>query len=60
MSKGVSLKDFSKAFEYTKTQSGPVVPARTTSVEMMKGTLGPVGDQTKESSTTALTRTAVS
>lgn len=48
MSKGVSLKDFSKAFEYTKTQSGPVVPARTTTVKMMKGTLGPVGDQTKE------------
>ena len=48
MSNGISLKDFTKAFEYTKTQSGPVKPARTTSVKMMKGTLGPVGDQTKE------------
>ena len=48
MSNGISLKDFTKAFEYTKTQSGPVTPARTTSVKMMKGTLGPVGDQTKQ------------
>lgn len=48
MSNGISLKDFTKAFEYTKTQSGPVKPARTTSVKMMKGTLGPVGDQTKQ------------
>ena len=48
MSNGISLKDFTKAFEYTQTQSGPVKPARTTSVQMMKGTLGPVGDQTKK------------
>jgi hypothetical protein len=48
VSNGISLKDFTKAFEYTKTQSGPVKPARTTSVKMMKGTLGPVGDQTKQ------------
>lgn len=48
MSKGVSLKDFRKTFEYTTTKSGPVTPARTASISMMKGTLGPVGDQTKE------------
>lgn len=48
MSTGIPLKDFTKVFEYTKTQSGPVKPARTTSVKMMKGTLGPVGDQTKQ------------
>lgn len=48
VSKGISLKDFTKAFEYTTTQSGPVKPARTTSVQMMKGTLGPVGDQTSQ------------
>lgn len=48
MSKGVSLKDFTKAFAYTTTKSGPVEPARTTPVKMMKGTLGPVGDQTSQ------------
>ena len=48
MSKGVSLKDFRNTFEYTTTKSGPVTPARTASISMMKGTLGPVGDQTKE------------
>lgn len=44
----VSLKDFNKTFQYVTTKSGPVVPARTTTVDMMKGTLPPVGDQTKE------------
>lgn len=48
MSNGISLKDFQKAFAYTKTESGPVKPARTTTVKMMKGTLGPVGDQTRK------------
>ena len=44
----VSLSDFTKTFQYVTTKSGPVVPARTTTVDMMKGTLAPVGDQTKE------------
>lgn len=48
MSKGISLNDFTKAFEYTQTKSGPVEPARTKSVKMMKGTLKPVGDQTSQ------------
>lgn len=42
------MKDMLKTFEYITTKSGPVTPARGASVEMMKGTLGPVGDQTKE------------
>ena len=46
MSNGISLKDMLKSFEYTTTKSGPVVPARSATVKMMKGTLGPVGDQT--------------
>lgn len=44
----VSLSDFTKTFQYVTTKSGPVVPARTTTVDMMKGTLPPVGDQTKK------------
>lgn len=44
----VSLSDFTKTFQYVTTKSGPVVPARTTTVDMMKGTLPPVDDQTKE------------
>lgn len=48
MSNGIQLKDMLKAFSYVKTQSGPVTPARTTSVDMMKGTFGPVGDQTDD------------
>ena len=48
MSSGIQMKDMLKAFEYTQTKSGPVVPARTASVKMMKGTLGPVGDQTSQ------------
>lgn len=44
----VSLSDFTKTFQYVTTKSGPVVPARTTTVDMMKGTLPPVDDQTKK------------
>ena len=48
MSTGIKLSDLYKEFEYTKTQSGPVTPARTVSVKMMKGTMGPVKDQTSQ------------